>query len=124
IVVAPFLKEHYEAQGHTVEYIPNGVPLPSLDVGSDEVGLLGLQPNRYLLFLGRLVPEKRPEWAIRAFLESNTDDKLVISGGSSSTGAYVESLQTLAKPAGDRILFTGAVYGSLKEQLLGNAKAF
>src|SRR5690606_24785072 len=30
----------------------------------------------------------------------------------------------LAAPAGDRVMFTGAVYGELKEELLGNARAF
>src|SRR5690606_387919 len=76
-------------------------------------------------FLGRLVPEKRPDWAIRAFLESCSDTgKLVIAGGSSATERYVEELKELAAPAGDRVMFTGAVYGQLKEELLGNARAF
>jgi len=125
IVVAPFLREHYNALGYDVEYIPNGVPLPSSAIGADELGKLGLRPNEYYLFLGRLVPEKRPEWAIKAFIESCPGhEKLVIAGGSSATDRYVEELKRVAAPAEDRIIFTGAVYGQLKEELLGNARAF
>jgi glycosyltransferase involved in cell wall biosynthesis len=125
IVVAPFLKEHYEAHGHPVTYIPNGVTLPAQDIGCSGIADLGLEPGKYLLFLGRLVPEKRPDWAIRAFLETcRGPERLVITGGSSSTDAYVEHLKELARPAGDRVLFTGPIYGDVKEELLANAKAF
>jgi glycosyltransferase involved in cell wall biosynthesis len=125
IVVAPFLKEHYASLGYDVEYIPNGVPLPELGIGSDEIRKLGLAPNEYCLFLGRLVPEKRPDWTIRAFL-ANTDEhmRLVVAGGSSATDSFVRELESLAAPARDRILLTGPVYGPLKEQLLGNARTF
>src|SRR5690606_29369672 len=65
------------------------------------------------------------DWAIRAFLESDTGDtKLVIAGGSSATDRYVEDLKRLASPGADRILLPGAVYGQLKEELLTHAMAF
>ena len=126
IVVAPFLREHYKSQGFDTDYIPNGVPLPAAGIGHDEIGKLGLKPNEYYLFLGRLVPEKRPDWAIRAFLERCHDPsrKLVITGGSSATDRYVDELKEMANTAPDRVLFTGPVYGDAKEQLLANARAF
>ena len=126
IVVAPWLQAHYQAQGFDVEYIPNGVPLPEPGIGSDEIRKLDLRPNSYYLFLGRLVPEKRPDWAIRAFMAScdDTETRLVIAGGSSATDQYIDDLKELARPAGTRILFTGPVYGDLKEELLSNTRAF
>lgn len=125
IVIAPWLQAHYRSRGYEVEYIPNGVTLPETEIGTEEVEKLGLVPNDYLLFLGRLVPEKRPDWAIRAFIDSSRGPtKLVIAGGSSATDEYVRHLEELAVPAGDRVLFTGPVYDQTKEQLLGNAKAF
>jgi glycosyltransferase involved in cell wall biosynthesis len=125
IAVAPFLQAHYEAQGHKVEYIPNGVTLPSPGIGTAGVKNLGLIPNQYILFLGRLVPEKRPDWAIRAFQQIRAGTiRLVITGDSSATDQYVCDLKALAQPTADRILFTGAVYGSLKDELLANARAF
>jgi len=126
IGVAPFLSEHYKGMGFDVEYIPNGVPLPNLDRPADELGQFGLEPDQYYLYLGRLVPEKRPEWLIRAFMDvcDDPDCRLVIVGGSSATDDYVNNLKSLAEPAGDRILFTGPVYGEAKEQLLAHARAF
>ena len=126
IGVAPFLSEHYGKMGFDVEYIPNGVPLPELELPSGELAQFGLRPDQYYLYLGRLVPEKRPEWLIKAFMEAcdDPDRRLVIVGGSSSTDDYVDGLKKLAEPAGDRIMFTGPVYGDAKDQLLAHARAF
>jgi glycosyltransferase involved in cell wall biosynthesis len=125
IVVAPFLQAHYQMLGHRTEYIPNGVPLPAVGIGVTRILELGLEPNQYVLFLGRLVPEKRPDWAIRAF-QGIPDGaiRLVIAGGSSATDQYVRDLKKLAKPTTGRILFTDAVYGPLKEELLAHARVF
>jgi glycosyltransferase involved in cell wall biosynthesis len=89
-------------------------------------GRYGLEAGKYVLFLGRLVPEKRPDWLVRAFRETArpTDGlKLVLAGGSSGTDGYVRSLKALA---GDdpRIVFTGVVQGDDKRELLGNARLF
>jgi glycosyltransferase involved in cell wall biosynthesis len=125
IVVAPFLQAHYKEQGHEVTHITNGVTLPHTDIGSSLIEELGLKPERYVLFLGRLTPEKRPDWAIHAFQQiNNGTTRLVIAGGSSATDGYVEDLKALARPLGDKILFTGPVYGALKDELLANARAF
>jgi glycosyltransferase involved in cell wall biosynthesis len=125
IVVAPFLKTHYEQQGHRVTYVTNGVTLPSGKIGANLIQQLGLMPDRYVLFLGRLAPEKRPDWAIRAFKEINHGaTRLVIAGGSSATDEYVRELKRLAEPAADKVIFTGPVYGQLKDELLANARAF
>ncbi len=125
VVVAPFLQAHYRDQGHRVIHIANGVPLPPKDIGATQIRQLGLTPNQYILFLGRLTPEKRPDWAIRAFQKlQNGPTRLVVAGGSSATDEYVRVLQSLAKPAGEKILLTGAVYGPLKNELLAHARAF
>jgi glycosyltransferase involved in cell wall biosynthesis len=125
IVVAPFLQAHYQILGHQTEYIPNGVPLPPVGIGMIRIRELGLEPNQYVLFLGRLVPEKRPDWAIRAFQQiPDGTTRLVIAGGSSATAKYVRELKKLATRTSDRILFTDAVYGPLKEELLANARVF
>jgi glycosyltransferase involved in cell wall biosynthesis len=72
-----------------------------------------------------LVPEKRPDWLIRAFQDlRNGTTRLVIAGGSSATAEYVQELKALARPANGRIIFTDAVYGALKEELFANARVF
>jgi glycosyltransferase involved in cell wall biosynthesis len=126
IAVAPFISAHYAEQGYSVKYIPNGVPLPEGNLGSDGIRPLGLEPNEYYLFLGRLVPEKQPDWSIRAFLESckTPGRKLVITGGSSATDRYVDTLNELAGSDSDRVQLTGPIYGQQKEELMANCRAF
>jgi len=80
-----------------------------------------LRPNRFILFLGRFVPEKRIEWLIRASSEI-PNIPFVLSGGSSHSNTYVQLLKTMAKNR--NIIFTGYVFGREKAELLSNCKLF
>ena len=80
----------------------------------------GLVKNSYILFLGRLVPEKGIRYLIEAFKNVKTDKKLVIAGGSSDTDSFMEELKELAKEDG-RIIFTGFVQGQMLDELYSNA---
>ena len=63
-----------------------------------------LAPQGYVLFVARLVPEKRAQDLIRAFRALATPLRLAIVGDSSHTDAYVAALRRLAR--GDaRIVF-------------------
>jgi glycosyltransferase involved in cell wall biosynthesis len=126
VVVAPFLQQHYQQKGHRVEHITNGVTLPAFGIGSNLIRELGLVPDGYFLFLGRLTPEKRPDWAVRAFQQINNTagTRLVVAGGSSATDSYVRELRELAASCADKIIFTGPAYDTLKDELLANARAF
>ena len=100
--------------------IPNGVNRPEHlkpDLIRKQFGLNG---GDYILFLGRLVPEKGLRTLIEAFRRVRTDMKLIIAGGGSDSGDFVAELKALA--AGDaRIVFTGFVQGQLLQELYGNA---
>jgi glycosyltransferase involved in cell wall biosynthesis len=126
VVIAKWLAEHYWDRGHDVEFIPNGVPLPQLNPGGSCLDQYDLAIGEYYLFLGRLVPEKRPHWAIQAFLDANIQRhrKLVITGGSSATESYVRELREMANADPSRIVLTGPLFGQAKDQLLANARAF
>ena len=50
----------------------------------------GLDKDEYILFLGRLVPEKGITYLIEAFKDIETDKKLVIAGGSSDTDSFMQ----------------------------------
>ena len=58
IVVSRSLESHFRRAGaHSLRYIPNGTVLPTpAPAGPAEE--MGFAPGRYLLFVGRLVPEK------------------------------------------------------------------
>ncbi|MCW3019682.1 MAG: glycosyl transferase family 1, partial [Solirubrobacterales bacterium] len=121
IVVSRTLERHFHRQYATSPtYIPNGVELP---VDMTRVPPFGLESDGYLLFLGRLVPEKGVRLLIRAYRGLETDVPLVIAGPSSHSDEYVAELNREA--AGDaRVRFVGAVYGETKDALLANALAF
>jgi glycosyltransferase involved in cell wall biosynthesis len=78
--------------------------------------------NNYLLYLGRLVPEKRVDWLINAFqnLLPHNSFKLVISGLLDQS-KYCRQLKTYAN---SRIIFTDYVSGNTKSQLLNHCRAF
>lgn len=79
--------------------------------------------HEYLLYLGRLVPEKGADKLIEAFRGIDTDKQLIIAGPISHSEAFGKRLKELA---GDdpRIHFPGSVRDEAKERLLANALAF
>lgn len=84
----------------------------------------GLVPKKYILYLGRFVPEKRIEWLIKAFLElKRTGLKLVLAGGESHSQDYALYLQKMVNN-NKNIVFTGYVFGEKKSALLANTKLF
>lgn len=123
IAVSRALADHYAVRhGRSAAYIPNGMT-PAVRRGPEPLDRLGLEPFGYVLFVGRLVPEKAPDLLIRAFRRMHPSLKLVVAGGSSHTDGYVAELQRLA--GGDpRVVLTGYVYGPLLEALYTNAAAF
>lgn len=101
-------------------YIPNGVNKPEIK-GADEITKKwGLKKDDYILFLGRIVPEKGIEYLIKAFKNVKTDKKLVIAGGTSNTDEFLKKVKNLIK-SDERIIQTGFVQGNLLEELYSNA---
>ena len=101
-------------------FIPNGVSKPELAAAQEITEKFGICKDDYILYLGRLVPEKGVSYLIEAFKNVKTDKKLVIAGGSSDTAEYEQQLRELAKDD-SRILFTGFVQGRILEELYSNA---
>ena len=103
--------------------IPNGVNRPEMVPAELIRDKFGLNGQDYILFLGRLVPEKGLRYLIEAFRQVNTDKKLVIAGGSSDTDSFARELFQMAE-GDERILFTGFVQGRLLEELYSNAYVY
>ena len=124
IVVSRALQDHYAARhGRHAVHIPNGVDEPGPQPAREIVDRFGLRRGEYLLFVGRLVPEKAPDLLIRAFRRVPGDLRLAIAGGSSFTDSYVDDVSRLAA-ADPRVLLTGYVYGGTLQELYANAAAF
>jgi len=122
IVVSQSLAhELSEKYGRPAHYIPNGI---SLEAGDDTtiLGELGLEPEGYVLFASRLVPEKGAHYLAEAWRRQNGGMKLVMAGDSSFSEDYVLGLH--AACANDHIIFPGYVYGPRLATLFRNAALF
>lgn len=121
IVLSRGVQQYFQdTYGRETVFIPNGVTKPEPREAREIQEKFGLTKDNYILYLGRLVPEKGIHYLIEAFRKTETDKKLVIAGGVSDSGTYGDELKELA--AGDeRILFTGFVQGRLLEELYSNA---
>jgi glycosyltransferase involved in cell wall biosynthesis len=126
IVVSEELRSYFRATYNRESiYIPNapgglGESDPDFSFGTS----LGIQPGRYIIFLGRLVPEKRPDLLIKAFQTLIPEGwKLVIVGGSSDTDAF--TIQTIGLAEGNsNVVFTGQLVGSHLAEIIRGAGLF
>lgn len=123
VVVSRDLVEHYGGRsGLEATYVPNGV-VPHPPVGPDLLSQYGLEPGRYALTVGRLVPEKRADLLIKAFRRVEGDHRLAVVGDSSFSDDFSRHLRDLA--ADDpRIVFTGFAYGADLAALYQHAGVF
>ena len=103
--------------------IPNGVSKPEILDDTLIKEKYSLCKDGYLLYLGRLVPEKGVEYLINAYKTLDCGKKLVIAGGSSDTSDYEQHLHDIAKDD-DRIIFTGFVEGRELCELYSNAYVY
>ena len=121
IVLSKGVQKYFlETYGRKTHFIPNGVNRPEIQEAKLITEKFGLKKDSYILFLGRLVPEKGIRYLVEAFKNVKTDKKLVIAGGSSDTDSFMEELKELAK-GDNRILFTGFVQGAMLDELYSNA---
>lgn len=121
LVVSRELQEHFRARHRTeTAYIPNGTDLRPRRSGL-HLRQLGLAPDNYILFLGRLSPEKNCDVLINAFEGLTTNMKLVFAGGSSHSDDYVSRLR---QHRSERIVFTDWLQGDALDEILTNAAVF
>ena len=124
IVLSEGVQKYFmDTYGRKTVFIPNGVNRPILRSPQLIKEKYGLDKDGYILFLGRLVPEKGITYLIEAFKGVTTDKKLVIAGGSSDTDAFMQELKRLAE-GNDQIVFTGFVQGQMLEELYSNAYVY
>ena len=111
------LEERY---GRPSTVVGNGVAPPELRGPGPVLQELGLAPQRYVLFVGRLSPEKGPDVLLDAYRRVAGDRPLVFVGGSSFNDRYVAELEQRAATDA-RIRFAGFRTGVELEELYSNA---
>lgn len=121
IVLSKGVQRYFmDTYGRETKFIPNGVNRPEVEPADIINEKFGLSKDSYILYLGRIVPEKGEHYLIEAFKQIDTDKKLVIAGGSSDTDEYMDRLKMMAQ-GDERIMFTGFVQGQILEELYSNA---
>ena len=103
-------------------YIPYGSDVERKSAG-ETLKKFDLEAGKYILFVGRLVPENYIHHLIEAFKNTETNMKCVIVGDASYADEYKDELYSLAK-TDQRIVFTGYVFGEGYYELGSNAYIF
>ncbi len=126
VVVSKALDAYFQqTYGIYTNYIPNGPGNYAESDSNFTYGKsLGLATGRYILYLGRLVPEKRPELLIKAFKKLQPDGwKLVLAGGISDTAKYTAKLLEMSNGS-NRIIFTNEIKGRKLAEIVRGAGLF
>ncbi|MBU0517778.1 DUF1972 domain-containing protein [bacterium] len=113
-------KRYRNLFGMETLFIPYGANIRRHE-GSDVLERFGLEPRRYVLFVGRMVPENNAHTLIEAFSRVETDLKLAIVGDAPYSDDYKASLKAMA---GERVVFTGYLFGEEYQEISSNAYMF
>lgn len=115
--VAAYYREHYRAD---TTYIPYGAEVPATS-GVETLQRFHLEPRRYLLAVGRMVPENGFDDLIAAYTAVRPAMPLVIVGDAPYSEDYKRRLHTMAP---ESVVFTGYQFGAAYQELSAHAYAF
>ena len=125
IVLSREMQEYFKnTYSRNTVYIPNGVSKPEIIEADEITKLWGLKKNGYVLFLGRIVPEKGLKYLVEAWKGIKTDKKLVIAGGCSDTEGFLRELQEMCSDCKESVIFTGFQEGKVLEELYSNSYVY
>jgi glycosyltransferase involved in cell wall biosynthesis len=110
--------------GQKIGVVPYGVKDPGYD-GTETLERLGLEPRKYILFVGRLEPENNPHLLVEAFSRIGAAQargmKLAVVGGAPYADDYIRQVWRTADP---RVVFPGYVFGQGYWELQRHAYMF
>jgi glycosyltransferase involved in cell wall biosynthesis len=117
-VIRDYYREQYGRESEFVAYGADHIPRGTY---RDRLAALGVEPERYFLFVSRLEPENNAHLVVQAFENVKTDLKLMMVGDAPFADEYIAQLKNTSDP---RILFPGAIYGDDYNALRANAYAY
>jgi glycosyltransferase involved in cell wall biosynthesis len=115
--VAAYYREHYRAD---TTFIPYGAEVPSAS-STETLRRFHLEPRRYLLAVGRMVPENGFHDLIAAYAAVRPAMPFVIVGDAPYSEDYQRRLREMAP---DSVIFTGYQFGTAYQELSAHAYAF
>lgn len=121
ITDAAQIKTYYrQTYGADSTFIPYGAPTGKL-ASTASLQRLGLEPERYVLYVTRFEPENNPLLVRRAFEQVDTDLKLALIGDAPYAEGYIKQVRDTRDP---RIVIPGAVYGDGYHELQSHSFAY
>lgn len=121
VVVSKTLQRHYAATyRRTPHLIPNAV-VPCVPRPAERITRFGLRPDGFLLFAGRLSPEKGVHTLLEAFRPLGDRITLALAGGTSYSDEYIAALRAAAGP---NVVFLGSVDRETMDELYSNCYAY
>ena len=120
-VINDLIKQKYKRLN--ARLIFNGVPSPQKIETTAYLSSLGIRPQKYILAVGRFVPEKGFDLLIKAFASLQIREfQLVIVGDADHSTSYSQSLKLLAEQ--HKITFTGFLSGTKLQEIFTHAYLF
>ncbi len=122
IAVSRLMQAHIQhAHGVEARYIPNGATRRRMPADLSLLERWRLRPGDYVLTVGRIIPDRELDTLIEAFQQVPTTLRLVIVGSERPRSSYTDTLERLA---GERVVFTGDVFGEPLEALYAGARLY
>jgi glycosyltransferase involved in cell wall biosynthesis len=88
---------------------------------ADRVRAMGLEPDRYLLYVSRMEPENNALLVVEGYRRVETDLPLVMVGDAPYARAYIDQVRAAADP---RVQFLGYRFGDDYHALQANARVY
>jgi glycosyltransferase involved in cell wall biosynthesis len=120
VVVSRVLEEHYSRMHRKdVAFIPNGFHRAA-SLSPRLITELDLSKDGYILFVGRLVPEKGCASLLQAFAQVATGRRLVVAGDAAHGDGFRQELHRMGSN-NHSVRFLGFVRGETLHELYSNA---
>lgn len=118
---AAAIQDYYrERYGKQTTFIPYGAEVGTVETTA-ALDALGLEPNRYFLYVSRMEPENHPLEVRQAFERVRTHLKLALVGDAPYAQDYIRRVRDTKDP---RIVIPGAIYGQGYRELGSHAFAY
>lgn len=118
---ARVIQEYYRVRhGFSSVFIPYGGDLPEPS-GRAALDRLGLEPEKYVLYVSRLEPENNADAVVRAYRSVPGQTPLVVVGDAPYAADYIARVRREADP---RVRMPGAIYGDGYRELLAHAAVY
>ncbi len=115
--IARYYRERYK---HDSVFIPYGAPIGKT-ASVEVLGELGLERDRYFLYVSRMEPENNALLVRESFEQVDTAMKLALVGDAPYAREYIDQVRDTTDP---RVVSPGAIYGEGYHQLQSHCFAY